>query len=57
MNEDAKTAVCSEILEIMKEYDRQIEARGYVDTPGGIENAGDTFKLFCRWRNALTQSV
>ena len=54
MNEEAKTKVCNEILSIMEEYDRQ-DAKGYVDTPGGIEHKGDAFKLLDRWRKQLTQ--
>lgn len=54
MNEEAKTKICNEILEIMAEHDRQ-EARGHVDTPGGIEHKGDVFKMFARWRTSLTQ--
>ena len=55
MNEDAKTAVCQEILEIMKTYREQEAERGYVDTPGGLEHMGDVWKLLSRWEQTLTR--
>lgn len=45
--------VCSEILDIMKTYHEQ-DARGYVDTPGGLEHMGDVWRLFQKWKDALT---
>lgn len=45
-------AVCNEILEIMKTYHEQ-EARGSVDTPGGLEHMGDVWRLLGRWETKL----
>lgn len=50
--DSSESQVCREILEIMEEYDRQ-SAKGYVDSPGGIEHKGDAFKLLARWREIL----
>ena len=52
MNEQAKTAVCEEILDIMRVYHEQ-EARGYVDTPGGLEHMGDVWQMLSRWEKVL----
>ena len=52
MNEDAKTKVCNEILDIMKTYHEQ-DARGSVDTPGGLEHMGDVWSLFKSWERRL----
>lgn len=41
-------AVVNELMAIDKEYDRQVEEHGYVDTPGGIEHKDDAFKLIKR---------
>ena len=49
--------VCEEICRIMKEYDRQISVRGYVDTPGGLENMGDVWNLLRSWQYLLTPPV
>lgn len=38
-----------EIHEIADEYDRQLEMYGDVDTPGGIENKFDAFRLIKKW--------
>lgn len=53
MSEEAMKAVCAEITEIMAEHDRQMDERGYVDTPGGLEHMGDVWTLLDRWRNEL----
>jgi hypothetical protein len=42
-----------EIVAIMKEYDRQMEDRGYVDTPGGLEHMGDVWSLLEGWRKLI----
>jgi hypothetical protein len=54
-NEAAKDAVCAEVRDIMAEYRRQAEA-GFVDTPGGLENMGDVWKLLGRWDELLGRS-
>lgn len=56
MNQDAMTDVCNEILEIMKTYHEQ-EARGFVDTPGGLEHMGDVWRLLGRWETKLKKEV
>lgn len=52
MNEQAKDAVCEEILDIMAVYHEQ-EARSYVDTPGSLEHLGDVWRTLSRWEKAL----
>ena len=52
MSDNAKTSICDEILRIMQVYDEQ-EAKGNVDTPGGLEHMGDVWKLLDGWRNEL----
>lgn len=52
MTDEAKTAVCEEILEIMKVYHEQ-NARGYVDSPGGLEHKGDVWRMLARWEKVL----
>ncbi len=54
---DRRDQVCEEICRIMKEYDRQISVRGYVDTPGGLENMGDVWNLLRSWQYLLTPPV
>jgi hypothetical protein len=49
----ARRAVCSEILDIMAEYDRQVKEDGYYDTPGGLEHMGDVWGLFRKWQGVL----
>ncbi len=52
-NADAsETEVCDEILSIMKVYHEQ-DARGSVDTPGGLEHIGDVWRLFKKWESKL----
>lgn len=52
MKEEAKTEVCQEILDIMKIYHEQ-DARGSVDTPGGLEHMGDVWSLLKQWERKL----
>lgn len=52
MLEDSKTKVCNDILEIMKTYHEQ-DAKGSVDTPGGLEHMGDVWRLFKKWEKDL----
>ena len=52
MSDNAKTSICDEILRIMQVYDEQ-EAKGNVDTPGGLEHMGDVWKLLDGWRREL----
>ena len=52
-NETGMMEVCEELIDIMRVYDEQMEKRGYVDTPGGLEHMGDVWRLFERWRAAL----
>jgi len=52
MSDNVKTSICEEILRIMQTYDEQ-EARGNVDTPGGLEHMGDVWKLLDGWRREL----
>lgn len=47
--------IANEIREIVQEYDDQMEARGYVDSPGGIEHKGDAFRLLFRWDAELNK--
>jgi len=54
---DRRDQVCEEICRIMKEYDRQISVRGYVDTPGGLEDMGDVWNLLRSWQYLLTPPV
>lgn len=49
----AMVAVCDGIREIMATYRKQ-EARGGVDTPGGLEHMGDVWRLLSKWDAALT---
>lgn len=42
-----------EIIEIMKTHDEQMDAHGYVDTPGGLEHMGDVWSLLSKWRDRL----
>lgn len=56
MNQAAKDQVCDEIVSIMEEYDRQ-SAKGYVDTPGGLEHMGDVWQLLDAWRTALKAAI
>jgi len=53
MNNKAMVAICEEILDIMETYDRQMERRGWVDTPGGLEHMGDVWSMLNGWRDAL----
>ena len=55
MTQSAMETVCSEILLIMAEYDRQMEKSGYVDTPGGLEHMGDVWSRLGEWRNYLLE--
>lgn len=50
MNKQEK--VCNEILQIMQEYNRQ-EAKGFIDTPGGLEHMDDVWRLFKKWEKEL----
>jgi hypothetical protein len=50
---EAENKVCTEITEIMEEYDRQDKEHGYVDTPGGLENMGDVWRLLRSWQRVL----
>jgi hypothetical protein len=43
--ETVRQEVCDKILDIMKTYHEQ-EARGGIDTPGGLEHMGDVWRLF-----------
>lgn len=52
MSEDGKENVCIQILDIMREYHDQ-DARGYVDTPGGLEHMGDVWRLFKQWEREI----
>jgi len=53
----AATQIRDEIIDIMKVYHEQ-EARGSVDTPGGLEHMGDVWSLFRKWeRLALDPSA
>jgi hypothetical protein len=40
--------VKAELLEIMAVYHQQ-EARGGIDTPGGLEHMGDVWRLLLEW--------
>jgi len=56
MNEQAKTAVCEEIIDIMRTRDEQEAAGIYGGTPGGLEHMGDVWRLLDGWRAALLKS-
>jgi len=49
--------VCDEITRIMEVYDEQMEKSGYVDTPGGLENMGDVWRLLKDWRGYLVKDT
>lgn len=49
---DGWVAVQKKINAISDEYDRQ-DDRGYVDTPGGIENKFDAFRLIKEWKSMI----
>lgn len=51
---DGAKLVCAEILEIMREFHRQYDAHGDIDTPGGLEHMGDVWKLLRGWGKLLT---
>jgi hypothetical protein len=52
-NADAsESEVGAEILRIMKVYHEQ-DAKGSVDTPGGLEHMGDVWALFKSWERKL----
>jgi hypothetical protein len=53
MTDDAKTAVCDEIIYIMDVYHEQEESARGVDTPGGLEHMGDVWRLFRKWEKLL----
>ena len=46
-------AICSEIVQIMETYDRQMVEDGDIGTPGGLEHMGDVWSLLRSWSNAL----
>ena len=50
---NAKTAICEEILDIMRVYHEQAARPSGVDTPGGLEHMGDVWNLFHRWESTL----
>lgn len=54
MKQGAMEDVCSEIQEIMNTY-REQEAKGNVDTPGGLEHMGDVWRLLSDWDDKLKQ--
>lgn len=45
-------SVADDILAIMATYHEQ-EARGDIDTPGGLEHMGDVWSLLLKWESAL----
>lgn len=45
--------VLKEICEISIEYRRQVKAKGYFDTPGGIENTQDAFDYINGWADII----
>lgn len=49
-------AICQDITNIMQTYDEQMDAHGYVDTPGGLEHMGDVWRLLDRWRHMIVSS-
>ena len=49
---EAKTKVCDEILDIMKDYHEQEDA-GNIGTPGGLEHMGDVWRLLRTWEKML----
>ena len=51
-----KTKVCNEILEIAATYHEQMEERGHIDTPGGIEHLGDVWRLILKWEDMLKKA-
>lgn len=53
MRSDEMDKVCAEIQEIMVDY-REQDARGYVDTPGGLEHMGDVWRLLRKWDKMLS---
>ena len=55
MNEYEKACklIADEIQEITETY-REQDAKGFVDTPGGLEHMGDVWKLLHKWDKKLT---
>jgi hypothetical protein len=51
--QEIKDEICSEILEIMAEWHRQMGSKGYVSTPGGFEHLGDVWRKFLNWEERL----
>lgn len=47
-----KDTICAEIVRIANTCDEQ-EDRGYIDTPGGLENMSDVWWLFRSWRTTI----
>lgn len=44
--------VCDDILLIMETYHEQ-DAKGFVDTPGGLEHMGDVWNQLLEWESTL----
>ncbi len=42
-----------EILEITREYHRQLNKKCYVDSPGGLEHMGDVWRLLLKWEEQI----
>jgi hypothetical protein len=50
-------AIREEILSICKEYHAQVDAHGYIDTPGGLEHMGDVWRLLLRWEQMIKKDM
>lgn len=51
--QETMKTVCAEIVEIAREYERQYEKRGYVDSPGGLEHMGDVWTQIQVWAGMI----
>lgn len=52
-----REAICNEIIDIMRVYDKQTAKNGYPDTPGGLEHMGDVWAMLGRWRDTLARTI
>lgn len=54
--ENVRYNLANEVMSIMDIYRKQ-EARGNVDTPGGLENMGDVWSWFKVWDRKLREEA
>ena len=51
----AQEKICREIQAIMETYREQMNTKGYIDTPGGLEHMGDVWRTLERWGSELLE--